>query len=261
LRPLSKLLCILIAAAGLLSAATIKLYLRDGSYQIAREYQVAGDRVRYFAAERGEWEEIPLDLVDLKKTEAEVREREQTVREQAKVTDEEEKAERDAAREVARVPVEAGAYLIEGETLKAIPQGESKVVNDKRRNVLKAMSPLPLITGKATVEIDGAHSKNVTAALRPEFYFRLAAEERFGIVKLGEHKGNRVVEKLTIIPVTKEVMEEPDLVEVFRKQETENLYKIWPTKPLAAGEYAIVEYTEGKLNMQVWDFAVAPVAK
>ena len=34
---------------------------------------------------------------------------------------------------------------------------------------------------------------------QPEFYIRLSDDERFGIVRLGEHKRNRVVEKLTII--------------------------------------------------------------
>jgi len=40
-----------------------------------------------------------------------------------------------------------------------------------------------------------------------------------------------------------------------------DLYKIWPTKPLEPGEYAVVEYTDGKVNIQVWDFAHDPNAK
>ena len=34
------------------------------------------------------------------------------------------------------------------------------------------------------------------------------------------------------------------------------LYKIWPQDPLEKGEYAVVEYTEGKLNIRMWDFRV-----
>ena len=41
-----------------------KLILKDGSYQIVREYQVNGDRVRYFSEERGDWEELPAAMVD-----------------------------------------------------------------------------------------------------------------------------------------------------------------------------------------------------
>ena len=29
-----------------------------------------------------------------------------------------------------------------------------------------------------------------------------------------------------------------------------------PRHPLEDGEYAVVEYTEGKMNMLVWDFAI-----
>jgi len=41
-----------------------------------------------------------------------------------------------------------------------------------------------------------------------------------------------VVEKLTILPVVKETQEEPDLVEIFRQQVGDGLFKIWPQKPL-----------------------------
>jgi hypothetical protein len=55
-------------------------------------------------------------------------------------------------------------------------------------------------------------------------------------------------------------MEEPIMVGTFQKQlSPSGLYKIWPKEPLAPGEYAVVEYTEGKLNIQVWDFAIAAV--
>src|ERR1700674_4736018 len=42
--------------------ATVRLYLKDGTYQLVREFQVLSDRVKYLSAERGEWEEIPLEL-------------------------------------------------------------------------------------------------------------------------------------------------------------------------------------------------------
>jgi hypothetical protein len=250
--------CVVAAAACLLWAATIKLYLKDGTYQLAREYKVENDRVSFLSVDRGEWEELPAALVDLEKTKNEIKSREEMVREEAAANAAEEKAERDARKEVEQIPTAEGVYLIEAGKLIPIKAGESKVVTDKKRSVLKVLSPIPLVSGKATVELDGAHAPAGTTNREPEFYIRLSAEERFGIVRLGEHKGNRVVEKLTIVPVSKETIEEPDLVPTFRKQEADQLFKIWPEKPIEPGEYAVVEYTEGKVNMQVWDFFVAP---
>ena len=41
-----------------------KLVLKDGTFQVVREYQRNGDRVRYFSLERGDSEELPSSLVD-----------------------------------------------------------------------------------------------------------------------------------------------------------------------------------------------------
>src|SRR5258708_3347697 len=41
-----------------------KLVLKDGNFQLVRDYQRIGERVRYLSAERGEWEEIPPAMGD-----------------------------------------------------------------------------------------------------------------------------------------------------------------------------------------------------
>ncbi|MBZ5606793.1 MAG: hypothetical protein LAP38_00935 [Acidobacteriia bacterium] len=254
---LRTLCCVLLAAVALLGA-TVKLYLKDGSYQLVREYKVEEDRVRFFSTDRSEWEEVPLSLVDLDKTQAEIKQREEEAREDRAASAAEDKAERDARKEVERIPVEPGVYLIEDDKLTAIKAAESKVATDKKRSVLKILSPLPMVPGKATLELDGPHATTGTANREPEFYIRLSNDERFGILRMGLRKGNRVVEKLSVVPVTNETIEEPDLVATFRKQVGDGLFKIWPEKPMEPGEYAVVEYTEGKVNMQVWDFFIAP---
>lgn len=252
------ILVFLIAFWNPAGAAIIKLYLKDGTYQLAREYQVNGDRVKYFSTDREEWEEIPLDMVDLKKTETEVKQREEQIREENKANADEDKAERQAKREARSVPADPGAYLVNGASIQPLKPGEAKLVNNKRRTILKVLSPIPMVSGKETLELDAPHSQVIVKDPSPEFYLRLSEEERFGIVKMGEHNGHRVVEKVTVVPVTKEIVEEPVIVPTYHSQAGDGLYKIWPQNPLEPGEYAVVEYTDGKINIQVWDFAVVP---
>jgi hypothetical protein len=236
--------------------AAVRLYLTDGGFHSVREYEVKQDRVRYYSTERGDWEEIPLELVDLKRTRAEQESADSTRKSEAAADEAEENAIRQMRREVASVPVDPGVYWIRETGLQSVKHAESKLHSNKRRSILKAVVPVPLIMGKATVELDGEASALAIAQDRPEFYIRLSAEDRFGIVRLVPQKGVRVVEKLTIEPVTKTVLQEHNVVEIFRYQAAEGLYKIWPQKPLATGEYAVIQYTEGKVNTQIWDFSV-----
>jgi len=238
-------------------AANVKLYLKDGGFHLVREYQVQADRVRYYSVERSQWEEIPLDLVDLKRTESEAAQRQSELAEESKVVAEEEKAVREMRAEVAKIPQDPGVYYVEDNVVKPIKVAESKVHNNKGRSVLKVLSPIPAVSGKATLELDGLHAPTVLSNPEQEFYIQLSAEERFALIKLTPEKGVRIVEKITVVPVTKELIEEPIEVQSFSKQMTQDgLYKIWPMKPMPPGEYAVVEYTPGKTNMQVWDFAI-----
>ena len=249
---------LVLAFAAAVLGGTERLYLKDGTYQLTNEYKILSDRVSFYSTERSQWEEIPLEMVDLNRTKKEVADHESEVKVEAKAQSEEDAAERAERQEIERIPVAAGAYYIRDDKMDPLKAAESKVVTNKRRSLLKAISPVPLVPGKATLELDGPHSSQGTGNRSPEFYIRLSQDERFGIVRMGEHKGNRVVEKLTIQPVVNETQQEPDLVEVFRQQVADGLFKIWPQKPLEPGEYAVVEYSEEKVNMQVWDFFIAP---
>ena len=53
--------------AALVFGQSERLYLKDGEYQLVREYQIQKDRVRYYSTERSQWEEIPLGTCSVKK--------------------------------------------------------------------------------------------------------------------------------------------------------------------------------------------------
>jgi len=255
---------LILLTAAVAFGATERLYLKDGTYQLTREYQVLQDRVRYYSTERGDWEEIPLDLVDLDRSKKEAADRQAQLETDAKAQAEEDAAVRAARQQVEQIPTENGAYYIrdeqvqQGQPLQALKVAESKIVNNKKRSVLKMLSPIPLVPGKATVELDGEHAAFRVTADRPEFYFRLSDYEQFGIVKLAPKKGVRVVENLSILSVQgqRDVDEQQETVPTFKKQEADLLYRIWPEKALEPGEYALVQFTPGKIDTQIWDFGV-----
>jgi hypothetical protein len=252
-----RILGALLALVFVAWAANVKLYMKDGSFHIVKEYQVQQDRVRFYSVERSQWEEIPLDLVDLDRTKAEASAHQAELDKEAKLLSEQDRVQREREKEVMKIPENPGVYWLEGPVAKNIRAAEVTVKTNKGRSVLKALAPIPLVPGKGTVEIPLPHSTNIFTNPAQEFYIQLTEQELFGIIKVA-HKGNlRIVENISIMPVSNEVVENPETVEIFQKELTGNgLYKIWPKEPLADGEYAVVEYTPGKLNMQVFDFAM-----
>ena len=235
-------------------AGNFRLYLKDGSDHLVREYQVLDGRVRYYSIERSDWEELPLELIDPERTEREQKRLLEEQRQRAEEDRIERNAEREFRTELHNVPLDDGVYWVNGEQVTPLKQGESKVKTDKRRSVLKVIAPIPIVAGKATVELEGAQSAFVVNNPVPQFYLRLDKVERFGIAQLTPKKGSRIVENVTIVPVTKETVEQQKEVEVFRQELAPSVFKIWPVAPLEPGEYAVVQFTPDKLNIRVWDF-------
>jgi hypothetical protein len=253
---LTKGLLIFAVLASSALAANLRLYLKDGDYQLVREYKVEGDRVRFMSADRGEWEEIPLELVDIKKTEKESVDKIAAMAETLRVEKAEEDAIRADRKQVQSVPETPGAYLVDGAKLVALKEAEVEIEDSKSRRILQMIAPAPIVAGKSTVTIKGKASTFRIKNTAPEFFFRLAQEERFAIIKLQPKKDERVVEVVTILPNEEGTFEDQKQVPVFKKQHGPQLHKVWGEMALEPGEYAVVEYTEGKVNIRVWDFAV-----
>lgn len=256
-----RLLLLFLLAAALLFGETFKLFLKDGDYHTVREYQVQGDRIRYFSTERGDWEEIPKDLVDLDKTEKQRKAKSDEMTRQARQDDEEEKAERALRKEIASIPMESGGYFKENEEVKALKVADYQIITDKKRKALTMIAPVPIIPGKATVVIKGERSPFVMKENRPEFYLRLAKEEKFGIIRLTPKKNFRIVENVSIVPKANQTFEERKQMATFEQELMGNLYKVWPEKPLSPGEYALMEFSEADeaegIQLLIYDFAIA----
>ena len=259
-----RVLCLLVLAAVICFAGTVKLFLKDGSYHLVREYHVEGDRVRFFSSERDEWEEMPTDLVDLQKTESISKQNADEDLKEQREEDAEAQALREVKREIASVPLDGGAYYRVNDQVKGLEPAHYDVITDKRRAAIKLLSPIPIIPGKASVVIKGEHSAFVVHDDRPTFYFRPEKEETFTIISVEPKKGMRIVENVSIIPAVNTAVEDRRIIKVFQLQLADNLYKVWPEKPIPPGEYAIAEYTESDthtkddLGLLVWDFAYQP---
>ena len=247
------LLALMVACAAW--AANIKLYLASGGYHLVREYQVQSDRVRYYSVERSDWEEIPLDLVDLDRTRAEEKARQAQLAKEDKLIAQENAAEGEVIDEAAKIPAEPGVYRVDGKTVAALKPGDAKYRTNKGHSILRRLSPTPA-SSTATLELEGAHAATVVASPSPEFYIRLSDEDQFGIARLIEDKGVRVVEEVTFEAVTKEATDAPATVDTYTSELDVRLYKIGPRSPLPPGEYAVFEYTPSEGNMRVWDFGV-----
>jgi hypothetical protein len=173
--------------------ANHRLILKDGTYQLVRQYQIVGDRVRYISVERsGDWEELPADLVDWVATrrwerdhEAETVEAPSPAMKEAEDIDKEEAAERDEQK--ARMPeVAKGLELPDEDGVFALDtfQGTAELVellpselgaNAKTKHGLSTLNPLA--GAKATLELEGAHAKVHLHVNDPAIYLSLNARD------------------------------------------------------------------------------------
>jgi hypothetical protein len=168
-------------------SANHRLILKDGSYQMVRKYEVVGDRVRYLSQERGEWEEMPENLIDWDATRKWERDHTSVqpdgspAMKEAEELDKEEAAERadQKARmpEVARgldLPDQDGVFVLD--TFQGTPelvelQPIDLSLNQKNRHGLSTLNPLA--GQKASIELEGAHAKVRLHVNQPEIYLSL----------------------------------------------------------------------------------------
>jgi len=273
---------LLLVTCGLAQVRAKRLILKDGSYQMASKWEVAGERVRYYSTERSDWEELPNSLVDWAATDKYNSEPPSAA--EAKVAANESAA--DAAEDAALQPVfaapdlklpdEGGIYLLDQykqqPQLIEVMQNGSELNKQMGKNILRAViDPLP--TGsKQTFELKGAHARLQAHTTQPAIFININydtqdenapdAMDRFRIIRVTPmvKQDKRVIANLNISIIGK-VKEKRDIVPVKTEKLSADWIKITPEEPMEPGEYAIAEMLNAKqMNMYVWDFGVNPSA-
>jgi len=245
--------------------AATKLFLKDGTYQLVASYEVQGDRVRYYSAERSQWEEVPLALVDLEATQRgqnEEKAKELKELEEAREIDTE-RFEREAPKgfEVApgiRLPGDEGVFALDGTRVVRLVQSSAEVVKDKKRLALALALPGPLLKNRALVVLPGSKAAVRLRAPQPVFYLQFAdnAGKEFELIPVKSGRDDRVIEKIQSGIGVGKSGEVRDAVPVERQQIAPGLFQLKPIRPLAQGEYALAELLQDKMNLELWDFGV-----
>lgn len=176
------LLVFLKAASG--QDTSHRLILKDGSYQLVTKYEIKGDRVHYFSAEREEWEELPNSLVDWPATEKYEKERAASAAVPEAVQfdkdlEHEREAEEAAQPQVApglRLPGDSGVFLLD--TFQNQPQivelqpVAGDINRDTKGNILRgAINPIAGV--KQSIELEGAHASVQSHVDVPSLYINV----------------------------------------------------------------------------------------
>lgn len=247
-----------------------KLVLKDGSFQLARDVERRGDRVRYYSVERSAWEEIPADLVDWEAT-ARAAEEEARKQQEARERIRELRAEElavtinvDASIELAPgifLPEGDGVFVFEGGEVRAMEQTLAETKTDKGRVFTQIFIPVP-IAGRHRIEIPGARAGFRLRSARPEFYMRTAdrREPEVEIVRAEVRRNARRIEHVSTPPAG-ETWSERNTIPTQRWEIARGVYRFIPSQTLEPGEYALIELVPGQgTNLYVWDFGVDPAA-
>jgi len=260
-----------------------KLVLKDGKYQLVREYQRNGERVKYLSAERGDWEEIPASLVDWDATaKAEAAAAAANDALLKKVQHQEEQQRREIPMDVdASLPIAPGVFLppgeglfvVEGKSVTPLDQVAAQIRTDKKQLLKQVLSPVPIVPGKRNVEIAGAKAIRRINSERPEFYLREAPPDpdrvtpiqtsgRLGdsgpdveLVRLTVKGGKREIESIRSM-FGQQVSEDRKVVSIQRWDVAKNVFRFTLGEGLPEGEYAFAQILPDGINLYVWDFGV-----
>jgi hypothetical protein len=249
-----------------------KLILKDGTFQIVREYSVDGDRVRYWSIERSDWEEIPSSLVDwdaTKEADADEQQKEQELAEKdraRKLAEETEGVDQvDASLEVhpgLLLPDGVGMFALANRQFAPLKQDTAVSKIDVGRELEKTVTGVPVIGSRHHIELPGKRADIRFGTGDLEFYMRTAdqREPRMKLVRAHLRGDYRLVETESE-SVVEDATDQGDEVTTLLWVLAPGVYRFTIDKNLEPGEYAFVEQTSDGIDLDVWDFGVdAPSA-
>lgn len=260
-------LLVVLAATALPAHAYIKLYLKDGSYQLVKSYQIEGNRVRYYSVDRSQWEEVPVSLVDFTTTQ---RVETETQQSKQRILRDAERANKDTYQLPAntgfliapgvRLPAGEGVYAYAGLRVVTLHPSEASLVRDRKRMALNMALPGPILKSRSLVVLPGP-----TAGVRLlnrdlAFYIKVPGGAGSGIelLRVKVRKNDRVVEAVES-RLSTNATESRTSIAIERTQPAPGIIRVQPRNPLMPGEYALGEVEGGKLNLDVWDFGVGGI--
>ncbi len=284
------LLLLLFTASIVVADNVTRLILKDGSYQSITKYEMKGDRVHYYSAERNQWEDVPSQLVDWDAT----KKYESARKAQADAANAKEQAEeaeeridpKDAKTPVVaanlRLPEGGGVFAVDeyhgAPQLVRLTQSTSQTDEHKGAYILlKTVDPVA--AQRTTIELPGQHAKLQFHTRHPVFYLNIDTDadtsvdrkvdaERassdaylFEIIKLGGGRNSRRL-ATTYSSGGQDDTDTAKVVPSIGQLTPGNIWvKVDPKQDLDNGEYAIVvALGEDKINSFVWDFGINPNA-
>jgi hypothetical protein len=262
-----------------------KLVLKDGTFQIVREYQRNGDRVRYFSIERGDWEEIPTSLVDWDATAKAASDEAKSSAEEVEKIHKQEEAKRmdnvtdiDASLQVGGgvfLPEGEGMFVLEGRSVRVLDQAGTRTKSSLLRTAGQVM--VPIVPGKKTIILPAAHSTVRLRTNTPEFFLReppfdpevpsqIQRSSRPGesgpeveLIRVKVGRNSREIESIGTL-FGEEMSVNKNAVSIQQWDVAKNVYRFTLSEPLTPGEYVLAEILPDGLNLFVWDFGVDAVA-
>ncbi|HSZ19533.1 MAG TPA: hypothetical protein VK770_07070 [Candidatus Acidoferrum sp.] len=244
-----------------------KLILTDGTFQLAREYKVEGDRVRYWSLERSQWEEIPTNLVDWEAThkdEAEQAAHDAELKakihasQMAQLTKE---IDVDRSLEIKPglfLPDAVGFYALDrNKLIREMKQSTAEVKTSTGREVEKIMTGVSMIPSKKTMDIPGERAALRLATAEPEFFMRPAdsREPRFRLLRAQVKGGRRIIDNISI-HFTGQEKHNATEIEIQTWTRATGVFRYTVDQRLEPGEYAFVETTDEGTSGYVWDFGI-----